>query len=541
MDAMPISTKMSPAGDDSFISRWVAVAMVGLLLWLLAAWPLVLVKHLPHEDLPGHVAAAYVVDNLAAYPEYVATHGLRTNAALPFWLHAASRWLGYMPAARVFLIAVLAITAFGYAFLFNVLRGSRRMWIPSLFAVPLVHHWFVSMGMLNFSFSFGLCLWILGLLVMQRARWNHLRAGSIFVLCVLAWIAHSFPLLMLVGIAVADLVYARLRDISAVRPAWRVVFSLAPAALLVALGFLLAPTINGAGAHLAGLTKTEWKGLPQLFWMALRNYVLGSSYWGFAALLPALILLVVVALRGRKQSPQLLSTGTLVVLSVGYVCLPTFMLPTWAYLNTRFLPFLWLALLVRVPETLSRKLVALIVCAGIAGSAGNGLAMLRMDADLTEFRSGLPFVPRGARLLPLLFSVQSPSDTIEPIMHAWGHYAIERETSADLLWASRSVDAVQYRVLPPPRFHHEVIQNMPRNMRSAEEWCETLLSEASTVPEDCGLAWAEAWHSYLTSAEKRYTHVLVWDAPKPALALIEQHFSVVHQQGRLVIGLRKEP
>jgi hypothetical protein len=397
------------------------------------------------------------------------------------------------------------------------------------------------MGMLNFSFSFGLCLWILGLLVMQRARWNHLRAGSIFVLCVLAWIAHSFPLLMLVGIAVADLVYARLRDISAVRPAWRVVFSLAPAALLVALGFLLAPTINGAGAHLAGLTKTEWKGLPQLFWMALRNYVLGSSYWGLAALLPALILLVVVALRGRKQSPQLLSTGTLVVLSVGYVCLPTFMLPTWAYLNTRFLPFLWLALLVRVPETLSRKLVALIVCAGIAGSAGNGLAMLRMDADLTEFRSGLPFVPRGARLLPLLFSVQSPSDTIEPIMHAWGHYAIERETSADLLWASRSVDAVQYRVLPPPRFHHEVIQNMPRNMRSAEEWCETLLSEASTVPEDCGLAWAEAWHSYLTSAEKRYTHVLVWDAPKPALALIEQHFSVVHQQGRLVIGLRKEP
>jgi hypothetical protein len=541
MDAMPMSTKISPSGDGSFASRLVAVAKAGLLLWLLAVWPLVLVKHLPHEDLPGHAAAAYVADHPAAYPEYVAAHGLRTNSALPSWLHATSRWLGYMQAARVFVIAVLAITAFGYAFLFNVLGGSRWMWIPSLFALPLVHHWFVSMGMLNFSLSFGLCLWILGLLAMQRDRWVHLRAGGIAVLCALAWIAHSFPLLALVGIALADLAHAGVRDRAAVRPALRVVVSLVPAALIVALGVWLAPAIDGAGAHLPGLAKTEWMGLPQLLWMGFRNFALGSSYWGLAALVPPLILLVMVARRGRTRSPRLLSTSALVALSVGYVSLPTFMFPTWAYFNTRFVPFLWLALLVRAPERLSRKLIALLVCAGIAGSAGNGLAMVRMDADVAEFCSGLPFVARGARLLPLLFSVKSPSDAIEPVLHAWGHYTIERGTSADLLWASRSVDAVQYRRLPPPRFHHDVIQNMPRTMSSAEGWCERLLRDAATVPEDCGLAWAEAWDSYLTSAEKRYTHVLVWDAPEPALALIEHHFPTVHRQGRLVIGLRKGP
>jgi hypothetical protein len=210
MDAMPLSTKKPPSNEGSVDARrWTAMATAGLLLWLLAAWPLVLVKNLPHEDLPGHVAAAYVVDHLAAYPEYVAAHGLRTNSALLSWLHAGSPWLGYMQAARVFVIAVLAITAFGYAFLFSALGGSRRMWIQSLFAVPLVHHWFVSMGMLNFSLSFGLCLWILGLLAMQRSKWDHLRAGGIAVLCALAWIAHSFPLLMLVVIALADLAYAR--------------------------------------------------------------------------------------------------------------------------------------------------------------------------------------------------------------------------------------------------------------------------------------------------------------------------------------------
>jgi hypothetical protein len=539
MDAMPLSTKKPLSNEGSVDTRRrAAMATAGLLLWLLAAWPLVLVKNLPHEDLPGHVAAAYVVDHLAAYPEYVAAHGLRTNSALLFWLHAASPWLGYMQAARVFVLAVLAVTAFGYAFLFSALGGSRRMWIQSLFAIPLVHHWFVSMGMLNFSLSFGLCLWILGLLAMQRSKWDHLRAGGIAVLCALAWIAHSFPLLMLVVIALADLAYARARDRAAVKPALRVLVSLVPAAVIGVLGFCLAPAVDSAGAHLAGLAKTEWTGLPQLLWMGLRAYVLGSSYWGLAALVPALVLLVVVLLRARRSSPPVLSVGAFVVLSAGYVCLPTFMLPTWGYFNTRFVPFLWLALLVRAPATLSRKLVALLVCTGIAGSAGNGLALLRMDADVAEFCSGIPYVERDARLLPLLFSVESPSDNIEPILHAWGHYTIERETSADLLWASRNVDAVQYRTLPPPRFHHDVIQNMPRRMRSAEEWCGTLLREASTIPENCTLAWTEAWQSYLTSATKRYTHVLVWDAPQPALALIAQYFPMVHQQGRLVIGRR---
>jgi len=161
-----------------------------------------------------------------------------------------------------------------------------------------------------------------------------------------------------------------------------------------------------------------------------------------------------------------------------------------------------------------------------------------MDADVAEFRSGIPFVARGARLLPLLFSVKSRGDNIEPVLHAWGYYAIERETSADLLWASRGVDAVQYRTLPPPRFHHDVIQDFPRAMVSAAHWCETLLREVRFVPDDCERAWTEAWDSYLTDAGKRYTHVLVWDAPEPALALIARHFPLVHRQGRLAIGRR---
>ena len=529
-------TAGSPSSDAPRVC-WGAVAKAGLVLWLLAVWPLFVIKQLALEDLPGHVAAAYVTDHLAAYPEYVAAHGLRTNSALLEWLHLASPHVGYMGAARVFVIAVLAITAFGYAFLFSAIGGRRRMWLASAFAIPLIQHWFVVMGMLNFSLSLGISLWILGLLVRQRQTWSGARAGAIAALSAVAWVAHTFPLLVLGAMALADLLHARLRDRDALGAAWRAAISLVPAGIFIGLGFVLAPAVEGTGGHLTGLEKTEWLGVPQLLWMGLRNYVLGASYWGVASLVPALVLLVAVLLRGQRRAASLSTVGVLVVVA-GYALLPSFMFPIWGYFNTRFVPFLWLALLVRVPETLPRKWVVLVVVAGIVGTAGNGYALLRMDADVAEFRSGIPFVARGARLLPLLFSVKSRGDNIEPVLHAWGYYAIERETSADLLWASRGVDAVQYRTLPPPRFHHDVIQDFPRAMVSAAHWCETLLREVRFVPDDCERAWTEAWDSYLTDAGKRYTQVLVWDAPEPALALIARHFPLVHRQGRLAIGRR---
>jgi len=532
---MAATPTTSPRSSHIVLERRGGVALAGLLLWLLAVWPLFVVKQLPHEDLPGHVAAAYVTDHLAAYPEYVAAHGLRTNSAFLAWLHLTAPALGYMGAARVFVMALLAITAFGYPFLFSVAGGRRRMWLASAFAIPLVQHWFVVMGMLNFSLSFGLCLWLLGLVVLQRRAWSYRRAALIAALSALAWLAHTFPLIVLGAIAVADLVHARLGDRAALDAARRGVASLIPAAIIVGLGFLVASPVDGAGAHLNGLGKTEWLGIPQLLWMGLRNYVLGASYWGVASVVPALVLLAAVWRRGQRRM-ALFSTMAVAGLLAGYLLLPSFMFPIWAYFNTRFVPFLWLALLLRLPETLPRPWIAVAVVAGVAGTAGNGLALLRMDRDVAEFRSGLPHVEKGARLLPLLFSVKTRGDNIEPILHAWGHYAIERQTSADLLWASRGVDAVQYRTLPPPRFHHDVIQNMPRNMASAEEWCETLLREASTVPDDCTRAWTAAWDSYLTAAEHRYSTVLVWDAPTPALALIVRHFPLVHHQGRLAIG-----
>ena len=518
------------------------VGLAGLVLWLLAVWPLFVVQYLPHEDLPGHVAGAYVVNHISAFPEYVAAHGFRTNSAFLHWVCAMAGWLGYMGAARVFLAAVLAITAFGYAFLLDASGGERpvgRVWIGSLFAAPLVHHWFVLMGMLNFSLSFGLCVWILGLLAYQRTRWSHARAVGIAAISILAWFAHSFPLVIVAAIVIADLAHAYLRARTATPAAARAAVAVAPAVAMVALGALLTPVQEFAHAHIPGAQNTTWFGLPELIVRGFSNFSFGPSLWSVASLVPALML-IAVAIRARDAHPAFLSTTAILALAVCYGCVPSAVSPVWANFNTRFLPFLWLALLVRVPAHLPRRLVGLLVCASVAGSAASGGWMLRRSGDIEEFRSGLPYVEKGARLLPILFSVKSPGDNIEPFIHAWAYYTMEAGTGADMIWASRSVDAVHYRVAPPPRFHHDYIQNSPRTMFSAERWCATLMRGATFVPEDCTRSWEEAWRSYLRGARERFSQVLIWDPPTQALALIEETYSIVYRQGRLLIGKRRE-
>ena len=527
-----------PAPSSWSCSRLAQVGKAGLVLWLLAAWPLFVAKNLPHEDLPGHVVTAYIVNNISAYPDFVATQGFRTNTAFLYWVCAMSHALGYMGAARVFLAAVLAITAFGYAFLLHTLGSPKRVWIGSLFAVPLVHHWFAWMGMLNFSLSFGLSIWILGLLVQQRAQWSHWRAVAIAAISVLAWVAHSFPLLTVIMVVVADLAHAYLRDRPAVPAALRATVAVASVAVMVALGVLSAPSLEYAHTHILGADNTTWSGLPELTLRGFGNFVLGPSIWSFASLIPAVILIVVVV-RARDSRPAVLSTTAIIALAIAYGCVPFAVTPIWVNFNTRFLPFLWLALLVRVPAQLPRRLLALLVGATVAGSAASGAWMLRRSADIDEFVSGLAHVEKGAKLLPLLFSVRSPGDIVEPFMHTWAYYAIERGTSADMIWASRSVDGVHYRAAPSPRFHHDFIANYPRTMVSAERWCATLMRGATTLLNDCPRAWEEAWQSYLKEAQENFSYVLVWDAPAPVMRLIEESYSIVHRQGRLVIGKRR--
>lgn len=513
--------------------RW-AVLGVAAVLWLFAAWPLFLVETLPHQDLSAHAAAAYVADHISQYPEYVAAHGFRTNSAFTMFVSGAAPWLGYLGAGRVFLLAVLAVNALGYTLLLESLGGTKRVWIGGLFAVPFVHHWFVSMGMLNFSLSFGLCLSILSQQKALRERWSYTRAAVVLGLSVLAWVAHNFPLFVLLLMASSECVHALVRERSSLTGTLRWMVALMPAGLLVVVGTVLAPVHEYA--RIPGIARTVWENPGDLILGMFRHFVLGPSNWSSAGIVSALTLMLVCVIYRKAPNPPGFAAATLVVMGLCYIFVPISVIPVWSYFGTRFVPFIWLALLVRVPEQLPPRVVQLLCCSAVASSIGSGAGFLRMSDQLQDFRSGVPSVPQGAKVLPLLFTVNTPGDYIEPFTHAWAHYTLERGTSADIVWASRSVDAEHYLNVPPPEFQHDAVAVQGRVMYSANVWCSRLVRSAGTLLADCPATWEAEWHHYLKEAARRYQYVLVWDVPEATLAVIDQHFQIVHRQGKLIVG-----
>ena len=143
--------------------------LVSAALFVVGAWPLALTEVPPYQDLPNHLAAITVIENPARYPEFVFNGFFKTNAALFAWLFVVGKVVGTKLAARLFALMVLGANAIVLPRFVLALTGSRkRMLIASLFMWPMVHNWFVSMGMLDFALSVPLSLGLL--LAIDRQR-----------------------------------------------------------------------------------------------------------------------------------------------------------------------------------------------------------------------------------------------------------------------------------------------------------------------------------------------------------------------------------
>src|SRR5450432_2217033 len=207
--------------------------ILGSVLFVVAAWPLTLVDIPPFQDLPNHLAAVAVIRHLDHYPEFVFNGYFKTNSALFTWLLLVGSVVGTKAAARLFALLVLAVGALAYPRFVLSLAGRRRMVISAFFVWPMVHNWFVSMGMLDFALSVPLATILLIMLNEQRQRPTKVRAFGIALLALVTWHAHVFPLLVVLLLVALEVV---------LRPTWRERFDRAkwlalpviPSALLVA-------------------------------------------------------------------------------------------------------------------------------------------------------------------------------------------------------------------------------------------------------------------------------------------------------------------
>lgn len=233
--------------------------------------------------------------------------------------------------------------------------------------------------------------------------------------------------------------------------------------------------------------------LPWL-WLA---YFLGRRIWQ--------------ALRNSGGLRALISDPLFVVttsLALGYFAMPE-KLAGWHQVNIRLIPFMLLMGLgcggALIPAASTRKLrVALISSVAIAATVGYGLLaaeVVRINRDIDEYLSGIPYFKPNSRLL----SVHLENDQfgqVRPITRAHEHYHIAKGGANGLSVARYNHLTLLWYRKPPtttfPGFH------------------------------------ADDTREYLSRISNTYEHVLVWGGPDGWPEFLSSlGFRLVHSQGRL--------
>jgi len=511
--------------------------LVSAVLFVLCAWPIALTEVPPYQDLPNHLAAVVVMENPSRYPEFAFNGFFKTNAALFAWLYLFGKVTTLEMGARLFSLLVLGANAYVLPRFVLALTGSRkRMLVASLFMWPMVHNWFVSTGMLDFALAIPLSLGMLIAVDRQRRAPTPGNGIAIAVLGALTWYAHVFPLLVVhLLLLIEAIVRARGREPRSERLTTRaVLLPLAPVTALVAAS-LFGQLTDKIGPMSGGVDYRTMLPVWDLAYNMWAEWFYGFSKLSVTSIVPCLVLAWIGVTR-RKESAPFFSPYALLALGLLYGFCP-YIVTNWFHVNSRLIPYIWIGLLLRVPERLPRALAGLLGISAALYSAGMGADFVRLERDRREFIAGIPAVPDGARLLPLLFNHKATSDNTRNVLHLWGYYVLAKHTAAPLLFAHSHSFPVIYTAPPPPRFNHLVLESFAVNARDPGAVCKRLF-EGNVIVNDCDAAFRSLWSGFWDEATPRYDYVLVWDGTPSARAVIPTAYVPVFEQGRLAIFAR---
>ena len=514
--------------------------LVSAALFVLCAWPIALTEVPPYQDLPNHLAAVVVMENPSRYPEFAFNGFLKTNAALFAWLYLFGKVTTLETGARLFALLVLGANAYVLPRFVLALSGSRRrMLVASLFMWPMVHNWFVSTGMLDFALAIPLSLGMLIAVDRQRRAPSVANGIAIVVLGALTWYAHVFPLLVVHLLLLVEAIVGLrggangangTKSTRLVQPA--VLAPLAPVTALVAAS-LYGQLTDKIGPMSGGVDYRTLLPVWDLAYNMWAEWFYGFSKLSLTSIVPCLVLAWIGVTR-RKETAPFFSPWAILVLGLLYGFSP-YIVTNWFHVNSRLIPYIWIGLLLRVPDRLPRALAPVLGVSAALYSAGMGADFVRLDRDRQQFTAGISAVPEGARLLPLVFRHKGVSDNTRTLMHAWGFYVTEKYTSAPLLFAHSRSFPVTYSAPPPVRFHELVLENFAATMITSASFCS---DTSRVVTTDCKAEyrarWAEFWHD----ATPLYDHVLLWEPSQEALDLVPSDYGVTFRQDGLVIMQR---
>ena len=538
--APPLAAISFPPREDAWFARRSdaqLATLIGCVLFALAAWTIPFMDVAPYQDLPAHLATVTILTHPDKYPEYVFNGFFKTNGALIAFVYFVGKLTGIKLAARLFILGILAANAFVFPRFVLAFTDRARMIVASFFLLPMIHNWWVSMGMLNFSLAVALSLWVLMALDRSRAKPSLSGAALIATLSIATWYAHAVPLFFLFALVVVEVL---------VQPSWRARLKLAklfapplaPAALLV-LSFALLQTRGARAAPTNVMGDVEWSPPIWTLYDVWARWFYGFTILSASTIVPAVVLAAILVWRFH-QAPRFFRPLAMAGMLLGCLLLP-YTLPSFGYVNLRLVPLLWMGALLRVPTKAPRWLAFVLVASSALYAAGQSIDLFRNARDFNAFAAGMNDIPEGARLLTLNFGTRVTSKNTWSLHHASGLYVIDKLTSAQDVWADSPAMPIMHRTPLDAASDPAMIGRFISAMATRASFCE---SEKRTgmiagEPADCETRWRAIWDERWRAWSERYDHVILWAAPPDVLDVMPAHFRLELESGLLRVYARR--
>ena len=182
------------------------------LVFVFCAWALSL-PLFPTQDGPIHKYYVHVIASLLsgshAYGSYVIRRPFPPYAIHYALLLGLTKFLSFDLAEKIFVCLIFVLTAYGFRYCARSLGPSGDL--LSLCMVPLVLHWSLVMGFLNYSLAVGLFFLAAGL--WTRAAEGNTRLWLLFVIVIVVLtLTHPVPLLLLISFCGLDFIIHVLQD-----------------------------------------------------------------------------------------------------------------------------------------------------------------------------------------------------------------------------------------------------------------------------------------------------------------------------------------
>jgi hypothetical protein len=509
--------------------------LLGAVYFVVAAWPLAFLHILPYQDIPDHLATVCVLLHPERYPEYVSNGWLKADSAFILSVYLLAKVFGPLAAGRIVATTVIAATAFTLPRFVLAFTDRRRLWVASLVMLPMIHHWWILMGMLNFAMALPIGLELIVLIVRQFERPTAKRTAILAALGLVLWYVHAVVLL-LVGLLTAVEALRRPTWQARLRAIAPTLGPLAPMGALVLVtivrhALLTARNPTYGAVFPVGFLDTD-SGVAEA-WM---HWMLGISPLTAWTLVPSLALVVWAAMRVREPIPMF-SPWALLVLGALYLLLPC-TIPGFGYVNERVLPLLWMWALVRVPARVGPKLQKWLVASSALYAASLPIELFAAERVMNQFTAAAPLLPAGARVLTLNLPPDIQILNTTPLFHASGMFTVLREAHPQDLWADSP--SMPIRHARPPTFIEDpvLVREFAARSKDLKTYCK-ILRKGMRPSENCASGWRKEWTDFWSAAKDRYEYVVIWNSTDDLMQMAGGAYRPVLESGKLRVFARR--